>query len=1462
MSAGVNAGLEALGDIGRILARAGVTRAQVDECLGIQSGSARLEGVRHLRGRPLAEILAARGYLTRTQALGLEESEEESANVPWSDRETTLPGPLLPERSTPAPHSGTAETPARIGRYEVRRALGRGSMGVVYLAWDPLLRREVALKVVSLADPARPELTARARREARAVARLAHPGIVPVHDVGEIDGRPFFTMEYVPGGNLAALLRERKTMPPAEALALLAAVADAVEHAHVHGVIHRDLKPENILLAPGEGGAESWRPKVADFGLAEVTGESESSITGDQAILGTLLHMSPEQARGELGAVDERSDVYALGSILYLALAGSPPHPAETHLQLWARKMEHDPVPLRKLAPRLSADVETVVHTALERDPARRYARARDLADDLRRCRNGEAIQARPPSAARRLRAAMRRHRGPATALAALAVGVGLAVCYPILEAGLASLLDARARRAAEGEARALLAAAVASRARGDAAGAERSAAAVVERFAAADRRGWEVRFADAHRLLAAIADGRGDRASARLHRYEAFDSLSARPERAGEMCDVGEERLAARDAAEATAWLSWVARQTEGEADRARAVFGLARAAQRAADLGAAAALYETAACSPAMPRDQAERARQLAAFARSYGRRATVPLRAEAIAGGDLDGDGRAELVACHGPDLAVGRVFDGAWQEFARVTLDCGEAGVVSDLAVVNIPGRAGADLAVSAVDVERQVGVFHRLRWQDGRWTVQARFPLGSRVGGVACADVDGDSWPEWIVGTLHDDRRLRVYADAGLGGEPALRCEVAVGSDVERLLAFDLDGDGAAEVAALTGAWSAETGWRILVYRWDAATGTLARIATVPAAAVRSLADLGGAAGEHRFALGTTWQDGWHPPLAAALGAERVGREFAGIGGLLWTPSHHDPSRLRLLAGHRGADASTGGYAVARCRRGGTDTLWCIPHEPAVERLGMGSAESTIRVFHAAELAADSEPRPLAEMTVPPDWPFARTPRAPQSLDVDGDGEEEIVVTTGQALVYLTSVDPGAAEPAERSPRTAREPGRTVRELDRAAAAERFGQPERALEAYRRIDLRSAAGPDLEEAVTGTVRCLSDLGRHEEAAQAALGAAGLRPADTGRLLVSAARVFESRRRWAEALRVTRRLREAYDLDADRRRKAEEDMLRFERRTVLPWRIAIAGEAASRGDLLATSALPFLARAGGGWTVIGPADGSERLWRVLGNGADAWRLAGEVETAGPPWGTQISFFLGLRPGNPDGAAVGSFCLLFSGGGSETRSLYSCEVRTAHPARPTGAALVRAYDPWAEPVGFRLELTPEQQVLEASLHRGAAPAHATVQLPSAALSHPRLAAGIEVKTTPGAPEPGVFVVPALELAAADEAMSLLDETAADLETRLGLAHGRWVQDRRAEAAQAYGEVGEAAAREGRTALAACAYWHRAMLRLEERDAAAATADRTRAGALDAAEVLRLETRFAAALRRRGLR
>lgn len=314
----------------------------------------------------------------------------------------TVEVPCSPSGGASAEVAGVpAPIPATWDRYEIEGLLGEGGMGRVYRAHDPVLKREVALKVLHAGSSA---LVSGFLREARAQARVSHPNVGKVFDVGIVGDRPFIAMQLIGGRPLGDVA---PSLPHAKVAALIRSVAEGVDAANRLGLVHRDLKPGNVLVEERADG--TLHPWVVDFGLARDLSAEGQTVSG--SAVGTPSFMAPEQATGETGAIGPRTDVYGLGATLYASLAGRPPFRGVSAVDVMLQVVDREPEPLGRIAPDVPRDLVTIVGRCMEKDPARRYAAAAEVAADLDRFLAGEPIAARAPTLAYRLRLRARKHR-------------------------------------------------------------------------------------------------------------------------------------------------------------------------------------------------------------------------------------------------------------------------------------------------------------------------------------------------------------------------------------------------------------------------------------------------------------------------------------------------------------------------------------------------------------------------------------------------------------------------------------------------------------------------------------------------------------------------------------------------------------------------------------------------------------------------------------------------------------------------------------------------------------------------------------------------------------------------------------------------------------------------------------------------------------------------------------------
>jgi formylglycine-generating enzyme required for sulfatase activity len=323
--------------------------------------------------------------------------ETQSANRPPAGSPDETPAKrthntgAVPTELTPGESREYPDVPG----YEILGICGHGGMGVVYRARQLGANRLVALKMIRAVEHASPTERLRFQIETEAVARLQHPHIVHLYEVGEVRGQPFFSLEFCDGGTLADQLKKQRPTPQ-ESAQLIETLARAMHYAHLRGVVHRDLKPGNVLLAGAERVA-----KITDFGLAKRIDAEARDVSQSGAVMGTAAYMAPEQAAGKVRDTGPAADVYALGALLYECLAGRPPFEGPQHVVL-VSVLNDEPVPPSRLGAKIPADLETICLKCLRKEPTRRYASAEELANDLRRYQAGEPVRARPVGAVER----------------------------------------------------------------------------------------------------------------------------------------------------------------------------------------------------------------------------------------------------------------------------------------------------------------------------------------------------------------------------------------------------------------------------------------------------------------------------------------------------------------------------------------------------------------------------------------------------------------------------------------------------------------------------------------------------------------------------------------------------------------------------------------------------------------------------------------------------------------------------------------------------------------------------------------------------------------------------------------------------------------------------------------------------------------------------------------------------
>lgn len=386
---------------------------------------------------PFLDADIRNSYPHATRSLSVSPAQQGST-LPEADAPTLGSDPgstsvSMPPTSGPLP-GDPQPLPTSIGRYRILGLLGEGGMGMVYEAEQDFPQRIVALKVIR-AGYATGEMLRRFENETQALGRLQHPGIAQIYDAGAVETpfgkQPYIAMELVRGQTLLDYCDSQK-LNTRQRLELMAKICEAVQHAHQRGLIHRDLKPANILV--GEDG----QPKILDFGVARLT-DSDAQATRQTnmgEIIGTLAYMSPEQVSGEAEDIDTRSDVYALGVILYEVLSGKAPYAIGRQIHEAVRAIRQDePTALSSVNRTCRGDIETIVARALEKDKTRRYGSAAELAADIRRYLHDEPIVARPPSTIYQLQKFARRHKAVVSGIAAVFVVLVLGIVASTWEA-------------------------------------------------------------------------------------------------------------------------------------------------------------------------------------------------------------------------------------------------------------------------------------------------------------------------------------------------------------------------------------------------------------------------------------------------------------------------------------------------------------------------------------------------------------------------------------------------------------------------------------------------------------------------------------------------------------------------------------------------------------------------------------------------------------------------------------------------------------------------------------------------------------------------------------------------------------------------------------------------------------------------------------------------------------------
>jgi tRNA A-37 threonylcarbamoyl transferase component Bud32/TolA-binding protein len=586
-----------------------------------------------------------------------------------------------------------AESQARgrtFGKYEILKVVGQGGMGVVYKARQLDLDRVVALKILREGEGAREDQVRRFLAEAQAAAKLQHPNIVTIHEVGIEEGVHYFTMDFVEGETLHDKFQRGERFSPDEAARLVATLARAVHYAHQRGIVHRDMKPGNVILPP-DGPA-----KITDFGLAKQAG-ADLFITKSGVAIGTPLYMSPEQARGDLRSIDGRSDIFSLGTIFYQLLTGELPFLGQSHIEIYNKIMLDDPAPPRQLAPAVPKDLETICLKALEKRPKDRFASGKALADDLERALRGESIEARPHGAGERLLRAVKRHRTLATVAATVAlVGAGAYFATATILERRHADADAVARARLAAEARGLLGEARAALGGGRAKDALERAALLLARYPDSDE-AREARFIQGEAELASGRVKEALAAFARAYRRARDDESRARA-----LAALAQAFAAGRDLEGAANALRKIVESFPELVEARRAELHLGEILAEIGDRERARRLLETARDAPALAPAERDEAREELAWLDALGAPVDLP-GADAAAIGDTDGDGKPELLLLRAGTLVAYTAGPRGIREVYRAEVASPREEVM-DFCAADVDGDARAEAILAVVDEE--------------------------------------------------------------------------------------------------------------------------------------------------------------------------------------------------------------------------------------------------------------------------------------------------------------------------------------------------------------------------------------------------------------------------------------------------------------------------------------------------------------------------------------------------------------------------------------------------------------------------------------------------------------------------------------------------------------------------------------------------------------------------------------
>ncbi len=1295
------------------------------------------------------------------------------------------------------------------GRYQLISELARGSMGIVYRAFDPELKRTVALKVMLPGEETTEENKARFQREALLAARLHHPNIVQVYDVGEAEGKLFYTMHLVEGSSLQQILNHMGKVPQGVALTIVRDSARAVHHAHEHRLVHRDLKPANLLItSQGAVGPKlrsvadttlsirgvrtsAFRVLVSDFGIAKDI-NSQTLLTQAGTVLGTPAYMAPEQAAGLQEKIGPATDTYALGVVLYQLLTGATPFFDPDPIKLLADIIQTDPAPPRKHAPDLHPDLETIILKAIEKDPRRRYPTALALAEDIDRFLVGEMIQARRRSwLYQRWRWALQ-HRGWAATVAAmmlLAAGTSFRyTLWPRLQEARRTRVEQAERLRRQADAGTRLARAEATLASGkDTRGAIDAARDLVSDYEAAMRAGEDLPVAAAHALLARALSREGDSHLALRERYRAWRAALGRPEEGGMLLGLARDLLELRRFEAAGVLLDRTLSRTDDPRVQAEALHLRGRAAEGGMAFAGAAGWYVRALAREELTPESRADVQSRLAFCRAFARE--IPLAfttdAQAPVVVDLDGKPGPEVIGTRGTRLFWGRLGPAGVAPTGGADLDPSAAFPVSALSVERLHDAEGPTLLAGGGDEEAGAGRIWLVRPEGDTLRAVASVEVDGRPLPARRADLDGDRRPEILVAVRSARPHVAVLAwDPGARALTVTAC-LPISGDPVAVEPLDVDEDGRDEFAVFLASGPARG---ITVFRWDAETREAAPLHGTAIGSPIGIARLDRPGRPPGFLVGSGWDRAGARRRRATLGSPRFEELTPPPGAYLLQPVDDGTFLRKPLAVFDWSETDEGHARAQRVDSAFGSLFWCalLDHDPRATA-SAGQAAGALFVVRADDLQ-----RPFAVLQPRTGSSRVRLDADFSAADLDGDGAEEFLVSTAGGWIAL-GADPRAGEGAGavRAPAStdagamsrARTSPTPDAWLDFAAAAEEAGFPEEAADAYREAFSSPAAGTRIREAaLAGQLRCLAAGGQVQEVIARAERAAEDSAPEAARALGEAMRLLEQRRRWSDAARLGRLLLSRAGLEATARdllaRRVEELQALAEMRQ--RWRLV--GADAVPLDWLADS--PFAARRheDGSWTIFASRAEPARIVVPIAPGAGSWRLEGTLAARRGDAGA--SFRIGAGPGTPGP----SFVLESEEDGSLLTARLSAfrsgpRLRLAEFAPIASTALPFEVGWIAHQDRLYGRFTPDPGIPPAE---GELPVDARAAAPTFA--------GIEARLDGAGDAWGLVRLERLEFQGAREGTRPVPFTPVDAIDHLRLAHGRWIQGRLDEALALY--------------------------------------------------------------------